>query len=315
MANASLVFREIGNNVSERFRATVRSRIGLFRVLTQTVSLILLSGGALGLASTWLPLPVSYPRGAPYSVFWDGFEALQYILAYGYVPFLTLGIFLLFSITIGRMSCGWLCPVGFFQDILSWLPIKKIKPSRPDNSFGNAIKYFIAATALSSAAIIGLIRQGGDEVLVAGFKTDIPYSLFDPAGTLFATFYYYITWGIYPANGSVFTAIAEAGTYTIIRVLIFLFVMMAAIKIPRFYCRYLCPTGAMLGIMSHRSIIGIKKDAALCQSGCNECEQACPMMVPLVDLSERYVQDRSCINCGKCVDACPNGAMTFGVRV
>ncbi len=315
MASANLVFSQIGQRISERTKSIWYSRIGLVRFFVQIGSLLLLAGGAFGLARTWFPLPVAFPTGSPYSIFWDGFEAIQYLFSNSMIPFIVIGVFMVFSVLTGRMLCGWVCPMGLFQDILSWFPVKKHRPSKPDNDFGNGIKYVLLVGFLVASVIIGAVRQGGDEVLVAGFRTDTPWSLFDPAGTLFSTFYYYFSWGANPANGNVLTAFETAGTYTIIRTVLFVILMLASIKIPRFYCRYLCPTGAMLGIFADKSIVGIVKNPITCKSGCNDCDRACPMMVPIAESKSAQIYDRSCINCGKCVDACPVGALKFTLRI
>ncbi len=315
MANAGQVLDLIGSRFANRAKSIWTSRIGLFRVLVQLGGLLLLSAGAWGLTRTWFPLPVTYPTGSPYSVFWDGFEAAQYLLAYSEIPFIVLGVFMGFALVSGRMTCGWVCPFGFFQDILSWFPLQKFRPAKPDNDFGNAIKYVVVVGFLAASSVVGIIRAGGNEGLVAGFRTDVAWSLFDPSGTLFATFYYYLSWGVYPANGSIFDAIADAGTYTIVRSVIFFFIILAAVKIPRFYCRYLCPTGAMLGLFADKSLVGIARDPLKCDAGCDECEKKCPMQVPIVSADGIQIQDRSCINCGVCVDACPSGALKYNLRI
>ena len=292
-----------------------QSKIGMTRFVVQLFSLIVLLGGAFGIARTWLPLPITFPIGNPFGIVWDGFEALQYTLLLGIIPFFIIGIFLLFSIVLGRTTCGWVCPFGFFQDLLSKLPISKVRLGKDDNSFLNGLKYALLVIFVSVAALIGVFRDEANTDLTGGFRTISAYSLFDPSGTLFATFYYYFRWDTYSASDNLFDAVGDLGFFTIVRVILFFVISVASLKIPRFYCRFMCPTGALLAITSDRSIFGIKKDADKCPDDCSKCEQACPMQVSIVNSITDTIRDRSCINCGVCIDACPSGGISYTLRI
>jgi len=70
----------------------------------------------------------------------------------------------------------------------------------------------------------------------------------------------------------------------------------------RFFCKYLCPTGAFLGLFSKVSALGIRRDAEACID-CRACDKACPMNIP-VSTSEA-VTSSECISCNECVNVCP----------
>lgn len=70
----------------------------------------------------------------------------------------------------------------------------------------------------------------------------------------------------------------------------------------RFFCKYLCPTGALLGLFSKLSAFGITRDADACID-CGKCDKACPMNIEVS--SADTVTDSECISCNECVNVCP----------
>jgi len=79
----------------------------------------------------------------------------------------------------------------------------------------------------------------------------------------------------------------------------------------RFFCKYLCPMGATLGLISRFSIFKVLRDADVCID-CGACDKACPMNVTVS--SVETVHSAECINCNECVNACPvSGALTVSI--
>ena len=70
----------------------------------------------------------------------------------------------------------------------------------------------------------------------------------------------------------------------------------------RFFCKYLCPTGAFLGAISRFSVFKVRREAETCTS-CHACDKACPTNVSVSTVD--VVNDAECINCNECVNACP----------
>jgi len=83
----------------------------------------------------------------------------------------------------------------------------------------------------------------------------------------------------------------------------------AAWRIPRFWCRYVCPIGAIMAVTQKNSLLGMHRDPIKC-SECKECETACPMQIPILDLDWKKFNDSECILCMACIDACPAGALS-----
>ena len=75
----------------------------------------------------------------------------------------------------------------------------------------------------------------------------------------------------------------------------------------RFFCRYLCPLGALLALIGKRRRLVIKYLPDKCIN-CKVCDTRCPMGIkPSVGESQTIY----CWNCAECVDACPKGSLKF----
>lgn len=70
----------------------------------------------------------------------------------------------------------------------------------------------------------------------------------------------------------------------------------------RFFCKYLCPAGALLALFSRASVLNIRRDGGTCID-CGRCDKACMMNVAVA--TEDVVTSAECISCNECVNACP----------
>ena len=76
----------------------------------------------------------------------------------------------------------------------------------------------------------------------------------------------------------------------------------------RFFCKYLCPAGALLALFSRFSVLAIRRDTSTCID-CGRCDKACMMNVEVATAD--VVTSSECISCNECVNACPvKGALT-----
>lgn len=77
----------------------------------------------------------------------------------------------------------------------------------------------------------------------------------------------------------------------------------------QFTCRYVCPTGRLLGAIGSRSVFAIQRDAPQCVSQCTSCADVCPMKVnPKLD------ETVDCSMCGECLVICPTKCLSIGRR-
>jgi polyferredoxin len=76
----------------------------------------------------------------------------------------------------------------------------------------------------------------------------------------------------------------------------------ASVFIENFWCRYLCPYRALMGLAALASPLRIRRDTSLCID-CNKCTKACPLALPVAQLIT--IQSVECTACLQCVAACP----------
>ncbi len=295
-------------------RPIVNHRIRIVRLIVQIIMFTLLNGLMFGLSRTQFLLPIQFPTGGPFTTVWSAFDALQYTISIFMVPYLAISIFALFGAVVGKTTCGWVCPFGLFQDLFIYMPTKKKKVSKPTNKGMKNFAWTFVIISVIVSIIVGVsFNRAGESAKEAfGIWKDMPFSVFDPSSTLFASIFYYLRWGIQSATFG-----AELGEWKFIfwfRLFLFLITLILITIFPRAYCRWFCPTGALLGIFSRFSLIGLKRNPNRCPSGCDECERACPTQVPILSYGKE-VADSACINCGECIDACPEKALKITLRI
>jgi polyferredoxin len=191
------------------------------------------------------------------------------------------GVMIFFSIVLmsllfGKSFCSWLCPVGYLSELIGDFGNKIFKkniriPKLLDYPL-RSLKYLMLGFLFYSVFFLM------SEMALKAFL-DSPYNQVSDI-----KMYYFF------ANISQFSLI-------VITVL-FLF----SIVIRNFWCRYLCPYGALLGIASLLSPNKIKRNPVSCID-CGLCSKACPSLIK-VDKVKTVISDE-CTSCLNCVDACP----------
>ena len=88
--------------------------------------------------------------------------------------------------------------------------------------------------------------------------------------------------------------------------------LLGSIVYDRFFCKYLCPAGALYGAIGKVSPYAVRIDESACIH-CGKCSRACPMNVDVMNAKNGHVTSMECINCNECVHACPvQGAIHTG---
>jgi polyferredoxin len=219
-----------------------------------------------------------------------GLMNTKYFLLTGRVPqihpaamFLFVG-FMLMSLLMKRAFCSWLCPVGTFSESL-WKLGRRIfgrnlrLPRWLDIPL-RGLKYLLLGLFV---AVIGFMSAAALEDFMA-----TPYGLV--ADVKMLNFFRDI--GL--------TAAIVIGLLALLSMLV-----------QNFWCRYLCPYGALMGLASLLSPVKIRRDQDACID-CVKCAKACPGGLAV----DKLVQIRSveCTACMECVAACPaQGALQFAL--
>jgi len=204
------------------------------------------------------------------------------------IPFYAAGMITLFGILLGRLFCGFMCPFGFIQDLLYKIPVRKAAVRKEIDRPARKIKYAIALVSVILLPVVITNPYGSAEPYFCKFIC--------PAGTLEGGL------PMLAANESLRTVIGALFSWkAILLCLILIFSMM----ISRFFCKYLCPLGAIYSIFNKCSFYRLKMDKELC-TGCGRCSSTCPMDIEV----EKNINSPECIRCGRCKAACPHKAIT-----
>lgn len=219
-----------------------------------------------------------------------GLMNLKYLFVSHHVPLIhpaamvLTGAFLLSSLLLKKSFCSWLCPVGTVSEFLWKLGRKLFRknlvlPRWLDIPL-RSIKYLLLAFFLY------IVVSLSAEVLNAFMHA--PFGIIADVKML-----------------NFFRNMGVIG----ISVLFTLGVLSVLIK--NFWCRFLCPYGALMGIVSLLSPVKIRRDANACID-CSKCSKACPSNLPV----DQLVQIRSveCTACMECVASCPaQNALQFSL--
>lgn len=234
----------------------------------------------------YLPRPAGAEGWLPIA----GLMNTKFFLSTGRVPaihpasmFLFMA-FVLMSLLLKKSFCSWLCPVGTLSERLWQLGRKTLGrtlrlPRWADIPL-RGLKYLLFAFFLF---IIGAMSAGA----LADF-------MFTPYGIV--------------ADVKMLNFFREISLTALIVVVALVILSML---VQNFWCRYLCPYGALMGLVSLLSPMKIRRDPEACID-CGKCSRACPAALPV----DRLVQIRSaeCTACMECVAICPaEGALQFAL--
>jgi MauM/NapG family ferredoxin protein len=235
----------------------------------------------------------------------------------------TLAVLVL-TLVFGRVFCGFICPLGALHHLISY-----VKPAlvgkrlvKANLSTGSRrVKYFILILLLI-AAFAGVNFAGIMDPMSFFFRS-LALAVLPGAGTglkemfdilartdikMFNYLSYAAEVLVSPVFGYGYQAFK---TGWIIGALFLGVLFLNRIK-PRFWCRTLCPLGALLGFCSRFSILGLEKNADRCTQ-CSKCTQACAGAAQPVP-GEAW-RKSECLMCFNCHNTCPEGAVAFKWRV
>jgi ferredoxin len=185
---------------------------------------------------------------------------------------------------------------------------------------GKKFKYVVLFLTFLFSGTLGLslyLGGGSDYKSALGIFASGPFTAFSPDGTLFGTVPVLVRLASEnlasilarpPTIQEVWSQLTKVPPLLAIRILILLGFFGAAWEVPRFWCRYVCPTGALMAIFQRHSFAGIKRDPVKCTK-CPHCEITCPMQINILDLPWEKFNDPECIMCMECVDACPHESL------
>jgi polyferredoxin len=236
--------------------------------------------------SMYVPRPAGVEGWLPIA----GLMNLKYFLLTGHVPsihpaamFLFIA-FVLMSLLLKKAFCAWLCPIGTLSEAL-WRLGRKV--------FGRNLRLHRWAD----------IPLRGLKYLLLGFFVFVIGTMSAEALVGFMNTPYGLVADVKMLN--FFRNMGQ--TAAIVLVLLAL----GSMLVQNFWCRYLCPYGALIGLVSVLSPVKIRRDAEACID-CAKCARACPAGLPVDHLVQ--IRSAECSACMECVAACPaQNALQFSL--
>ena len=244
------------------------------------------------------------------------------------------------TMMLGRVWCNWMCPFGILHHLFGWLGnTRNTKQLIEVNRYKKiyAIKYYILAAMLAMASLWMIptaiespgkiiaaykgneLRQTGIPRIFAAIGTGISQAaeenkddnstlqigLLDPIALTVRSMTTSVLPTVQKATESVFTEPREYWQAWVVG-LVFGGFLVANWWIPRFFCRAICPLGALLGVFSRFSLWRIDRDPVRC-TDCDLCIKNCEgASDPHADLRKS-----ECFVCLNCIEDCPHDALSF----
>jgi polyferredoxin/formate hydrogenlyase subunit 6/NADH:ubiquinone oxidoreductase subunit I len=226
-------------------------------------------------------------------------------------------LMLLVTVFLGRFFCGWICPLGAAIDFTGSLRKKKNNLSDATNTKLKSPKFFILG-------IIGVFAMFGVQVawifdpLVIAARF-VSLNLIPTATIIMNEFFIFVirkfglyTSPVYDFYRSLKSSVLGVNPYYFENspfiFIFFLAIVLAALFLSRFWCRALCPLGALYAVFARSSLL--KRVTEKC-SNCRRCKSFCRMGAIRDDLS---TVGGECILCMDCVYDCPQNAVTFSFK-
>lgn len=205
-----------------------------------------------------------------------------------YFSFYVIGFLMMVGAVCGRIVCGFLCPFGWIQELLYKIPL--FKKHRIQTFKGDSILRYLKFVIL---AVFVIAMPLFVEPVFPWFC-----KLICPSGMAIGGI------PLMSVNGELRAA---AGSFTILKLCILAVIVILSIVMYRPFCKYLCPLGAIYGVLNPISFYRFKVEETKC-TNCGACAKVCRMGVDI----RKTPNSIECIRCGDCRAACPTGAIYSG---
>ncbi len=190
--------------------------------------------------------------------------------------------FIMMSLVFKKSFCGFVCPVGLISEWL-WKLSRKLFGRKASAPWGWRVPKFLDYPLRSLKYILLLFFLNA--ILVVMTEPVLKAFIDSPYNKV--------------ADAKMLLFFADISQFAL-GVIILL--MILSLFISNFWCRYLCPYGALVGLISYLSPVKIRRNVSTC-TDCGACAKVCPSAIK-VD-REKLIRSDECIGCLECVSACP----------
>ncbi|WP_186338911.1 4Fe-4S binding protein [Mariprofundus sp. NF] len=220
----------------------------------------------------------------------------------------TLGTFLLLFILLNKAFCGWLCPLGFFQEVLGMIG-QKLRLNRTESLDDNLVDRIRPAKWLMLGLLVILLPLASGLGFV-GHELGDPFCQICPSRILTSLFAGQLN-QLYIDTSSTGYMILS-----IIADLLFGLILVLSLTMRQPFCR-ICPLLAMHALFKKVGLVKLVKNYTPRCDKCGLCAKACPMDIREIHTSkEKDILMPDCTLCGRCVEFCPDkGVMALKYAV
>ena len=201
------------------------------------------------------------------------------------LSFYVIGFVLALGVVFGRAICGFFCPFGLIQELIYKIPFPKKKLWK----WLTYVKYVLLA--------VFVVIMPVTMVNELGMSSPAFCEYICPAGTLE---------GGIPLLSTHPELRATLGALFSVKACILIITLIGCLSVCRFFCKVMCPLGAIYGLLNKVSIYHMECNKKTCAS-CGKCHNICPMDVDPV----KNPNSAECIRCGKCVASCPKESLAL----
>lgn len=188
---------------------------------------------------------------------------------------LVLGLAVLVAtLLVGNAFCGWICPFGAVQDALTWVRRKLRLPAiTVPRGLDRALRWgrFVVLAVILYFSYV---------------TASLWFADYDPYVALFG-----LHWLFEPDTPALWIGLSVLAV-----------VVVGSVLVERAWCRYLCPLGGVLSVLSRFSLLRIRRAPTTC-TDCSLCDKACPVGIEPSKAAPMVSPD--CIGCMDCVTTCP----------
>lgn len=192
-----------------------------------------------------------------------------------------------------KLFCGWVCPLGAFQELINKIPHRwKIK--QPGFAAMNGIRLgligiFLLTFHAGRGHIAALAEAVGADPTAGPWRVYSAINIYDPIN-MFELLHWEVT-----------------TTWIVLMAVL----VVASLVLYRPFCYTICPIGGLTWLLEQIAPGRVRVDQSLC-NGCGKClkKAPCPTLQPLLEGKTAFLPD--CTSCGECLNSCPTDAISFG---
>ena len=243
---------------------------------------------------------------------WFGWLAkIQFLPAVLALNVGVVAVLVVLTLLFGRVYCSVICPLGVFQDIVSWISGRR-KRKKYRFSYSPA-KSWLRWSVLA-LFILAVVAGIGSLVAILA-----PYSAYGRiVANLFAPIYRWgnnlLAWAAERVDSYAFYSVdvwLKSIPTFVIALATFVILIVLAWKNGRTWCNTICPVGTVLGFLSKFSLFRPTIDTEKCRN-CSLCSRQCK--AACIDSKNHAIDYSRCVACMDCVEACEFGAIKYRLR-